>query len=117
MAVTDCTLDQMELQWKTEAAATVVAASGGYPGDFETGRPIEGLGKAAEELGCAVFHAGTKRLGDRVVTDGGRVLSVTGLGSTLEEALIRAYTGLGHIHFDGMHYRRDIGARALSRIA
>jgi phosphoribosylamine---glycine ligase len=114
LAVTDCTLDRVEARWKRQAAATVVAASGGYPGEFETGKRIDGLDRAAREPGCLVFHAGTKRQANEIVTDGGRVLSVTGLGDTLEDALTTAYTGLTHIDFDGMHFRRDIGARALA---
>jgi phosphoribosylamine--glycine ligase len=114
LAVTDCTLDQVQAVWKRQAAATVVAASGGYPETFETGKQIEGLGRALAEAGCMVFHSGTVRRRDEYLTDGGRVLSVTGLGDTLEAALTTAYAGLAHINFDGMHFRRDIGARALA---
>ena len=113
MAVTDCTLDQARATWKRKAAATVVAVSGGYPGPFETGRPISGLDRVAADPNCLVFHSGTRRMGDATVTDAGRVLSVTGLGDSLQEALTSAYAGLAHITFDTMHFRRDIGARAL----
>jgi phosphoribosylamine--glycine ligase len=114
MAVADCTLDQVDVQWKQQFAATVVAASGGYPGEYETGKPITGLETAEGEAGCVVFHAGTRQQGDQTVTDGGRVLSVTGLGDTLRDALTKAYTGVSRIQFEGMHFRRDIGARALN---
>ena len=116
LAVTDCNLDQAEARWRHGAAATVVAASGGYPGDFAKGKPITGI-EQAEAEGCVVFQAGTRRENGQTVTDGGRVLSVTGLGETLQSALTRAYAGLDCIHFEGMHYRRDIGARALKKEA
>jgi phosphoribosylamine--glycine ligase len=116
LAVTDCNLDQAEARWRHGAAATVVAASGGYPGDFAKGKPITGIEQAEAEE-CIVFQAGTRLEEGQVVTDGGRVLSVTGLGETLQSALARAYAGLDCIRFEGMHYRRDIGARALKREA
>lgn len=113
LAVTDCTLDQVRPVWTPQAAATVVAASGGYPGAFQAGKPISGLERVNEDTGCIVFHSGTKSQGDAILTDAGRVLSVTGLGDTLADALATAYAGLAHINFDGMQFRRDIGARAL----
>ena len=113
-SVSDCTLDQQEVRWRSEAAVCVVAASEGYPGAFETGRPITGLEQAAQSEGCLVFHAGTRFAQGQLLTDGGRVLSVTGLGDDLMTATARAYVGMSHIHFDGMHYRRDIAARALT---
>ena len=107
------TLDRCELEWRAGSAATVVAASGGYPGAYAKGHPIGGLADAAERPDTMVFHAGT-RLGPdgRLLTDGGRVLAVAGIGDTLAEARSRAYAGIGKIHFEGMHYRRDIGAKA-----
>jgi phosphoribosylamine--glycine ligase len=116
MAVTDCTLDQHKAVWRAGAAATVVAASGGYPDAFEVGKEITGLDRVRSEAGCTVFHSGTKREGDTLVTDGGRVLSVSGVGETLPDALATAYAGLAHIHFDGMHFRRDIGGHALTAL-
>jgi phosphoribosylamine--glycine ligase len=96
------------------AAVTVVLASGGYPGPYETGLPIEGVEVAESLEGVTVFHAGTARDADRVlVTAGGRVLSVTGQGRTLSEARDRAYRGVAAIHFEGMHHRADIAAHAL----
>jgi len=112
-AVADCSLDQCQVRWKQEASVCVVAASGGYPGDFAMGRPIAGLEAAAQAEGCLVFHAGTQQENGQMVTAGGRVLSVTGVGDDLITAAARAYNGLSLIHFDGIYYRRDIAARAL----
>jgi len=88
-----------------------VAASGGYPGDYEKGKVIAGLDEAAKE--ALVFHAGTATKNGQTVTNGGRVLGITALGDTLAEAQRRAYSALAKIHFDGIYYRRDIGYRAL----
>jgi phosphoribosylamine--glycine ligase len=95
------------------AAVTVVIASKGYPGAYPTGVPITGV-EAAEQIdGVTVFHAGTMRDADgRLVTAGGRVLSVTGTGANLADACNRAYAGVHEIHFDGMHFRTDIAERA-----
>ncbi|CCW35137.1 phosphoribosylamine--glycine ligase [Chthonomonas calidirosea] len=112
LGAVECTLDQVEVCWKQGAAVNVVAASAGYPGSYETGKPIYGI-EEAEAEGCLVFHAGTRREGDQLVTDGGRVLSVTGLGADIHEAMAQAYRGIARISFEGMHYRRDIGARNL----
>ncbi|MEZ4648835.1 MAG: phosphoribosylamine--glycine ligase [Candidatus Eisenbacteria bacterium] len=95
------------------AAATVVLASAGYPGSYATGTRIEGLRRAMELPDTVVFHAGTKRQGDALVTSGGRVLAVTGTGPDLRSALGRAYEGVSTIEFEGKTYRRDIGHRAL----
>ena len=105
---------------KPDAAATVIMASGGYPGSYEKGKVISGLGGGEQAAGDEiVFHCGTKRVqrdgGNAVVTSGGRVLSVTGLGPTLREAVDRAYAGVAKISFDGMFYRRDIAHRAFER--
>ncbi len=111
-ACVDGVLDRVTVRWQNAAAATVVAASEGYPGDYPRGRTITGSEAAAALPGVVVFHAGTQRLADgRFVTDGGRVLAVTGVGADLRQALDRAYAGMRCIHFDGMHYRRDIGAK------
>jgi len=106
-------LDRVTVRWRDAAAATVVAASEGYPGPYPKGREIAGIADAAALPGVIVFHAGTRRTADgRLVTDGGRVLAVTGVGADLRQALDRAYAGIRRIHFEGMHYRRDIGAKA-----
>lgn len=98
------------LVWKNGAAVTVVTASGGYPGEYTKGKVITGIDKA-EALGVKVFHAGTKLENQQFLTDGGRVLNVTGIGRNFEEALSQAYAGIECIQFDGMYYRRDIGHR------
>ncbi len=113
LGVTDCTLDKQEVQWRGGASACVTAVSQGYPGEYETGKPISGLETFGGEEDCLVFHGGTRLHDGEVVTDGGRVLSVTGLGEDLGSAVARAYDGLHRIHFEGMTYRRDIAARAL----
>jgi phosphoribosylamine--glycine ligase len=103
------------LAWKSNACATVVWACKGYPAASTKGQAIEGLVQAAEEPEAVVFHSGTERLGSGWATQGGRILSVTGWGPDLRMALDRAYAAGKKIRFDGMHYRRDIGHRALAR--
>jgi phosphoribosylamine--glycine ligase len=97
---------------RTDAAVAVVLASGGYPGQYETGFEISGLEAAAEVEGVILFHAGTAERDGRVVTAGGRVLAVSALGSTLRDARARAYDACGRIAFEGMQYRRDIALKA-----
>jgi phosphoribosylamine--glycine ligase len=105
-------LEQMPpIQWKQGAAATVVAASGGYPQAYEKGKVITGIAEA-EAKGVTVFHAGTK-LNQELMTDGGRVLNVTAVGENFEQALQLAYAGIEKINFDRMYYRRDIGYRVI----
>jgi phosphoribosylamine--glycine ligase len=106
-------LDDVEISFSSEAAVCVVAAAQGYPGEYETGKPISGLDRAAQCEGCLVFHAGTRDADGQIVTAGGRVLGVTGVGPNLPEAARRAYAGMELISFEGMHYRRDIARRAL----
>ena len=98
-----------KLRWKPGASACVVLASGGYPGKFETGKPVDGLASAEQISNVKVLHAGTKRLGKGIVTSGGRVLGVTSWGPTLDAALGSAYAAAEEIRFDRMHYRKDIG--------
>jgi phosphoribosylamine--glycine ligase len=100
------------IPWKEGAAACVVMASGGYPDTYQKGFPISGLSDA-EEQGAVVFHAGTQLQGGQIVTDGGRVLGVTGLGETFEGAIAQAYNAIDLIQFEGSYYRRDIGYRVL----
>ena len=107
-------LQPSKLHWKSGASACVLLASGGYPGRFETGKKIEGLTGAELITGVKVLHAGTKRVGDEILTSGGRVLGVTAVGPTLGAALGSAYAAADRIHFEGMHYRRDIGRHASS---
>jgi phosphoribosylamine---glycine ligase len=113
LASIDGTLDEQTAKWRNASSVCVVAASGGYPDAFEKGKPISGLEQAASERDCLVFHSGTSAHHDQVLTDGGRVLSVTGLGATLLDAAAAAYNGMGHLEFDGIHYRRDIAAHSL----
>jgi phosphoribosylamine--glycine ligase len=99
------------------AAVCVVLASAGYPSRSETGRLIEGLAETAALPGVLVFHAGTQRKSDRWLTSGGRVLSVTGVGVTLDEARERAYGGLQGLHVEGAHWRSDVASGVISRAA
>jgi phosphoribosylamine--glycine ligase len=120
-AVVEHRLDQVEIQWHDAAAACIVLASGGYPVSYRNGLPIRGLVPLTKTPGQSdpahvlVFHAGTKRQGDDIVTGGGRVLGVTGIGRTLQDARHRAYETVRGISFEGCHFRTDIGARALPR--
>ena len=109
-AATGC-LAESDIVVKPEVAATVIVASGGYPGSYEKGKVISGL----ENNPALVFHCGTKVAEGKVVTSGGRVLSVTGMGTTLREAVDKAYEGVKKISFDKMFYRRDIAHRAFDR--
>jgi len=99
--------------WNPGAAVCVVLASGGYPGPYAKGKGIAGIEMAEEDRRVAVFHAGTKLEGGRLVTDGGRVLGVTAVDKDLASAMMSAYEAVNKIHFDGMHYRRDIGMKGL----
>lgn len=111
MACAEGTLRDELVALRTEAAATVVMASPGYPGSYPKGAEIIGL-DAAAQTGCLVFHAGTALKEGRVVTSGGRVLTVTAFGKDLREAVTQAYEGVQKIRFDGAHYRHDIAAKA-----
>jgi phosphoribosylamine--glycine ligase len=112
-ACIDGRLDQTELRWSQGASACVVASSAGYPGSYKTRFPISGLSAAARVPGVQIFHSGSALLGSQLVTAGGRVLGVTAVAASLEEALDRAYQAMAEIEFEGMYYRRDIGHRAL----
>ncbi len=116
-AAIDGKLSTVQLQWRPGASVCVIASSGGYPGSFESGKPIQGLEAAAEVEGVVVFHSGTARRGNQLVTSGGRVLGVTATGGDLREALTRAYEAMSRIHFDGIYFRRDIAHRALRRMS
>src|SRR5262249_4664106 len=114
-AAVDDRLDALPsgLEWDPRPAVCVVMAAKGYPGKYERGLPILGLAGAARLPDVKVLHAGTRRDGDRVLTDGGRVLGVTALGETLADAKRRAYEAVGVIQFRDAHYRRDIADKAL----
>jgi phosphoribosylamine---glycine ligase len=117
LAVVDGKLDQVNLKWDPRPAMCVVATSKGYPGKYETGIPITGVDDADAMRDVKVFHSGTAtrggQQGGQLVTAGGRVLGVTALGDTIAHAHKRAYDAMKKIHFDGMHYRTDIGRQAL----
>jgi phosphoribosylamine--glycine ligase len=106
------TLDPNMVKWKPGFAVTVVMASGGYPGEYKKGLPIQGLETAESVDGVVVFHAGTALDYGQVVTNGGRVLNVTATAETLDAALEKAYAAVKLINFEGMHYRTDIGRRS-----
>lgn len=111
LATVEGRLDEVEVAWRDQCAVCVVCASSGYPGKYEKGKEITGLKAATVDENVIVFHAGTRRMGRRYLTDGGRVLAVTGLGATHLEARDHAYRAVEAIDFDGMYFRTDIAAR------
>lgn len=115
-ATIDGKLDELTMEWDTRAAVGVVISAGGYPGEYEKGKPISGLAAVARLPDVQVFHAGTAQKGDQVVTSGGRVLCVTALGDTIAEAKTKAYEAAELIRFEGMHYRTDISDKALRHL-
>lgn len=114
-AINNETLSELDIEWSDEACTCVIMASGGYPKSYPKGIEITGLTEGQLE-GVTVYHAGTAIKDGRLVTAGGRVLGVTALGSGLKEALERSYTAVEGIKFDGAHYRKDIGQRALKAL-
>ena len=106
-------LSQTQVNWSDQRAVCVVMACGGYPGHYETGKPIQGLDGVEQDPKVMVFHAGTKAQDNQVVTSGGRVLGVTGLGVTFREAVDRTYQAVDQIQFEGRHFRTDIAKRVL----
>jgi phosphoribosylamine--glycine ligase len=105
-------LAALDIRWKNGAAACVVLASEGYPGQYASGHEVHGLGSKFEK--AVIFHAGTRQADDKVLTAGGRVLGVTGWGNDLKTAIAAAYDAVGQIRFEGMQYRRDIGQSVLN---
>jgi phosphoribosylamine--glycine ligase len=101
--------------WDDGAAVCIVLASGGYPGPYTKGKAITGIEMAEENKRVAVFHAGTRLEGEKFVTDGGRVLGVTAVDRDLASTIMLAYEAVNKIHFEGMHYRRDIGAKGMRK--
>jgi len=110
-ACVDGTLDKIDIKWKNNAAACVILASGGYPESYQKGFVINGLEKCAQRDDIYVYHAGTALKNGEFVTNGGRVLGVTGIGKNLDEAIKIAYEGVDMVKFDKMHFRRDIGIK------
>jgi phosphoribosylamine--glycine ligase len=115
LAVAEGDLGGMEIEWHDQTAVCVVMAAEGYPGEYRKGDDILGLEQAADIGDLVVFHAGTKVIEGKTVTCGGRVLGVTALGPTVKEAMDRAYQGVAAITWKGVHYRRDIGGKALGK--
>ncbi|WP_088536777.1 phosphoribosylamine--glycine ligase [Geobacter sp. DSM 9736] len=115
LAVAEGDISNVRLEWHDEASVCVVMAAGGYPGEYRKGDEIRGLdgGGAMDDL--VVFHAGTTEKGGRYFTNGGRVLGVTARGATVKDAIDKAYQGVVAIEWDGAHYRRDIGRKAIGR--
>lgn len=109
------TLSQCRIEWDNRPSVCVVMASGGYPGNYDKGKVIHGLEEVARMKDVFVFHAATASEGDRMVTSGGRVLGVTGLGETIPDAIKTTYQAVNKIKWDGVHYRTDIGRKALQR--
>jgi phosphoribosylamine--glycine ligase len=114
--VRDGQLGAVEAHWSPNPAVCVVLTSKGYPGKPEVGKVITGYEAAEAQGGVKVFHAGTAFHDQKLLTAGGRVLGVTATGADLSGAIERAYTAVEKIHFEGMHYRRDIGAKGLRRL-
>jgi len=114
-AVIDGDLRGKTIRWRDDASVCVVLASEGYPGAYKKGEVITGLDDAEAIDGVMVFHAGTRLQNNNLLTDGGRVLGITALGNEIRSAIDKAYMAVDRIHFKGMHYRRDIGLRAINR--
>lgn len=110
-AIIDERLSEVEYSWKDGGCVCVVAASGGYPEKYESGKEITGIDEAEALENVTVFHAGTKKDGDKLLTAGGRVLGVTALAGSLDDAIKLAYKGVEKVKFDKMHYRKDIGIK------
>ena len=109
MAICEDRLADIDIKWSDKAAACIAMASGGYPGSYKKGIEITGLDEKGQAEGAVVYHAGTALKDGKLVTNGGRVLGVTAMGADLDEALDKAYAAVKKIHFDGVHYRTDIG--------
>ena len=113
-AVCNGSVADLDIELDDRAATCVVMASGGYPEAYDTGSPISGIDRAEASGGVMVFHAGTGRKDDQLVTNGGRVIGVTAIGDTIKSSIDRAYEAVGKIDFDKAYFRRDIGYRALT---
>ena len=112
-ACIDGKLAETAMRWSQGAAACVVASSAGYPGSYKAGLPVCGLTNAAMVPGVQVFHSGTAKLGNQLVTSGGRVLCAAAVGDSLQESLARAYQAMAEVQFEGIYFRHDIGHKAL----
>ena len=112
-ACIDGKLNELEIKWKGKFACNIVLASAGYPGNYEKGKEIKGIGGTESDDDIVIFHAGTKMEGDKLITNGGRVLGISAVGNTMREALQKAYKAIEKISFEGMQYRKDIGKKTL----
>ena len=115
LASIDGNLENREVEWRDESCVCVVVASGGYPGSYEKGKQISGIEKAENLNDIIIFHAGTRKENHKILTNGGRVLGVTGLGKDIKEAISRTYNAVKLISFGNMYYRKDIGFKALQK--
>ncbi|MET0779249.1 MAG: phosphoribosylglycinamide synthetase C domain-containing protein, partial [Candidatus Saccharimonadales bacterium] len=106
-------LDPSSIKWKPGFVAVIALCSPGYPGSYPKGLPITGVEEAEKQKDVVIFHAGTAKEKEQLVTAGGRVLYVAATGATLDQALEKTYAAIKLIHFEGMHYRTDIGRRAI----
>jgi len=115
MAVVQGNLDRVKIEWSPESCVGVVVASGGYPGSYKTGFPIQGMDSVDKDV--LIFHAGTKLGNDGIIyTDGGRVLTAVGVGQDMAEAREKVYRNIPNIHFEGCYYRKDIALREIDKI-
>lgn len=114
LAAREGTLDRINLRWRSQAAVCVVLASGGYPGSYEKGKPIMGLGKLFSLNSVFPFCAGVKREDSSLITDGGRVVGITAVGDNINKAAQKVYRTIDKVHFEGMYYRRDIAKTRIS---
>jgi phosphoribosylamine---glycine ligase len=113
--IRDQNLEKITLDWDRDASICVVLAAGGYPRDFERGKAIRGIAEAEAMSGVKVFHGGTRDQDGHLVSSSGRVLGVTAKAGSLNAAIALAYKAIDRIHFDQMHYRRDIGRKGLRK--
>jgi len=113
LATAEGRLNEVEVAWRPEKCVCVIIASGGYPAAYNKGKVIASLEQASSDDSTVVFHAGTARRSSQYVTNGGRVLGVTALGRTYQEARDKAYNAVGCIDFEGMYFRTDIAERAV----
>ena len=112
LASIEGTLNAQEIKWRKAASVCVVMASEGYPGNYPKGEQIMGVGDLRNDSNVVVFHAGTKKVDNKLVTNGGRVLGVTALGTTISEAIKNSYRAVSQISWENLYYRRDIGKKA-----
>jgi phosphoribosylamine--glycine ligase len=108
-------LKNVKVSWRSEASVCVVLASKGYPGSYEKGKIIKGLDSFKKDKNIVIFHAGTSLSDGEIITSGGRVLGVTALGKDIKTAKENVYRAIKKIHFEGMHYRKDIADKAIKR--